>query len=99
MTTSASKNQKDFGKFLKAEIKNIEVDKWFAGCDLKTDPGQEYIVSWIATKGKKFRDKWDNSICKNCANWNNGIPLGKICCLQMLDKCEGYIPEENGEDK
>jgi hypothetical protein len=93
ISTSATKLNKQFEKYMRAQCTEIDVDKWFEGIKCCKDPGQEYILDWITTKGESFRKKWDDSCCSQCGKWNRSIHHSRICCLQMLKECKGFEPE------
>lgn len=88
-------DQQQFEKYIKAEIKNIDVDKFFEGIKLQRDPGAEYVENWVMAHSKKFRDKWTESVCSKCSNWNCIIEHSRICCLQMLKTCDGFRKEDD----
>jgi len=70
-------------KFLFAQKKKIEIDKWFKGIHLKTDPGQEYVLHWINENAAWFRDAWLKSRCKSCCKSHD-------CGHEVLEACDDY---------
>lgn len=77
-------------KFLKFEKQYIDDAKYYQGLKSKKDPGDDYIMDWISTSGQEFRDKWNNSSCKNCVKIDEcGHNLKQKCdnCI-TINKCE-----------
>lgn len=70
-------------KFMRAQRKKIEVDKWCEGCSINQDPGQNYILEWIQRNGHWFRKAWDKSLCKNCL-------LSDECGFKVRSCCDYY---------
>gem|GEM_PF-513219 len=52
--------------FMRAQIKRIEEDKYFAGCERQRDPGSAYVMEWIERQAIQFRHAWDISRCCHC---------------------------------
>ena len=75
-----------FIRFNDVEIRRIEIDKWCLGCEIKQDPGQRFILDWIKENAKSFRESWEISCCKSCANW-------EVCGWQTKKVCNNYIGE------
>jgi len=75
-------------KYLKAQIKKIEIDKWCEGTELKKDPGKEYILDWINNNAVNFREAWEGSICKNCC-------LSESCGYLVVQHCEKFQSDNN----
>lgn len=78
-------NQDDCKMFhyMKAQIKKIEIDKWYEGCRIKRDPGYSYILDWINKNAARFRSAWELSCCREC--------LKSIeCGHQVLEKCDSF---------
>ena len=53
-------------RFMHAQKKKIEIDKWCEGFSKNSDPGQEYILEWILKNGEWFREAWQKALCKKC---------------------------------
>lgn len=51
-------NQDEFKEFMLAQTDAIEVAKWLLGEKLGRDPGQEFVVQWIAENSLNFRNNW-----------------------------------------
>ncbi|MBD3377486.1 hypothetical protein GF406_20830, partial [candidate division KSB1 bacterium] len=51
-------------KFLKVQVKKIELDKWYEGIRIKRDPGSEFIMKWIQHYAADYRTSWNDSLCK-----------------------------------
>ena len=77
-------------KYMRIQLKKIEVDKWNEGCRIKTDPGQNYILSWVETKADEFRAAWENSLCKDCI-------LCDKCGYFVLSDCGRFEPNSDNE--
>jgi len=74
-------------KFMLSQKRRIEYEKWLEGCRLKRDPGSEYILNWISLNGAFFRKAWEDSLCKDCALWEN-------CGYLARSSCEDHIKNE-----
>ena len=72
-------------KFMRIQKKKIEIDKWCEGCSINDDPGQVYILDWIARNGSWFRRAWETSLCKNCIHSDE-------CGFNVLECCDKYKP-------
>jgi hypothetical protein len=72
-------------RFMHAQIKRIEIDKWFKGCDIKRDPGAEYVFEWIGNNADAFRRKWDESKCQSCLSWD-------ACGHAVKPDCSDFNP-------
>ena len=48
-------NKRMFRKYLEKQIAKINEEKWYEGERIKCDPGQEFVIKWIAKNAKKFR--------------------------------------------
>ena len=75
-------------EFMKVQVHKIDIDKWCQGVQINSDPGEKYVVDWVYSNTKKFRDDWDNSVCKNCPNHRD-------CGYLALSACENYYSEVN----
>ena len=74
-------------EFMKAQVHRIDVDKWCQGVNTHCDPGEVYIIDWVYCNAKKFRDDWNNSVCKSCSNLRN-------CGHMALSACGGFSEME-----
>ena len=70
-------------KFLFAQIKKIEIDKWCKGLYLKADPGQEYVLNWISENAAWFREAWTKSLCRSCCQYHE-------CGHEVAQSCDNY---------
>ncbi|MBN1542986.1 hypothetical protein JW992_12640 [candidate division KSB1 bacterium] len=73
-------------KFLRVQVRKIEIDKWCEGCALQDDPGQDYVFAWIKQNAAWFRDAWNHSLCRHCQSW-------RICGHRVLKECREYKNE------
>lgn len=73
----------NFYKFLQAEIKYINESKWYEGERTGKDPGLEYVERWAETHAQEFREKWNKSLCKKCAN-------GHVCGNKLKNDCASF---------
>jgi hypothetical protein len=60
-----------FIRFVGSERRKIDIDKWCTGCEIKKDPGNDYIIDWINKNAIWFRNAWEISDCKTCKKWEN----------------------------
>lgn len=80
MIESATYNSEEFTAFLHAERECIDKDKWLEGERVHNDPGQPYIMQWVTENSQEFRDKWNDSCCKDCSQaLNCGHYLRRHC--------------------
>jgi len=70
-------------RFMRAQRKRIEVDKWIEGCRIQNDPGQRFILNWIFLYAGQFRNAWQNSLCRSCE-------LYELCGHQVRTTCDEY---------
>ena len=70
-------------KFVKAQIKRIEIDKWLEGVKIKNDPGQEFVLNWIGENAPEFRYSWENSLCRKCRQTYS-------CGHKALHECDEF---------
>jgi hypothetical protein len=75
-------------EFMCVQVHRIDVDKWCQGVRQNSDPGEVYIIDWVYSNAKKFRDDWNNSICQGCSNHRD-------CGYLALSACENYTKETN----
>lgn len=73
-------------KFLFAQKKKIEVDKWCEGIHLKADPGQKYVFDWINENAAWFREAWAKSLCQSCRQYHD-------CGHEVAQSCDDYNEE------
>lgn len=64
-----------FNKFMQCEISLIKLEQ-----SKTNDSSDKFILDWIQNNSAGFRQKWDNSICKNCKNSNSCGWLVKTSC-------------------
>jgi hypothetical protein len=75
--------ENEFEKFMNAEIKYINDAKWYEGIRTNKDPGNPFIESWAISDAKIFRDKWNKSCCKKCADCN-------LCGNNVRETCDKF---------
>lgn len=73
-----------------AQIKKIDIDKWYEGCRIKRDPGQVFIITWIKNNAAWFRKAWEYSLCKNCCFVNE-------CGYKVKQDCKFFCMFNNGK--
>lgn len=86
----ADQNQMQFIHFINVQIAEIDMDKWIdsekerrdLGRDKDGNPTDQYRHQWIATKGSRYRKKWDESCCKSCQCYG--------CTEQLKKECPDY---------
>lgn len=67
-------------KFMLAQKKKIEIDKWCEGCQTDRDPGETFIINWISKNAIRFRGAWEQSLCKNCRFvYECGFEVRRVC--------------------
>ena len=71
-----------------AEIKRIELDKWYEGTRIKRDPGDPYIMQWINKNSSQFSTEWECSACKTCHKASE-------CGFKTLPECPCYEPNQS----
>ena len=74
--------------FMFAQIKRIEIEKWYEGTRRKCDPGNEFVIWWILHYGSWFRSAWDNSLCTRCSNKQQ-------CGHEVRTECNIFDYESN----
>ena len=80
ITSAGYEDPEEFEAFLHAEEECISKDKWLEGEKIHYDPGQTYILEWITQNSQEFRDKWNESCCRNCCeSYDCGHYLRKNC--------------------
>jgi len=72
-----------FKRFVEAERRRIDVDKWHEGEKQRKDPGEEYVKEWIEKNALWFREAWNVSDCKFCNNW-------EACGYLVKQDCKNY---------
>jgi len=75
-----------FIKYIECQKNKIEIDKWCKGTEIKNDPGDGFIISWINDNAKWFRDAWEISDCKECSKWQK-------CGWKVEKGCNNYFIE------
>lgn len=81
-----------FQKFIKTEVRKIELDKYFEGIDIHGDPGQDFVERWIAENSVDWRKAWDASKCKHCRYWFD-------CGQELRTECSKFKFDKNEEDE
>jgi len=76
-------------KFITVQRKRIDEEKWHQGCNIKKDPGQEFILEWIDNNAAEYRQAWNASKCKSCIHWQH-------CGYRVRIKCNSYEKENHG---
>ena len=56
-------------KFMRCQVKKMDIDKWMEGLRINHDPSSEYIFEWVKTNAQKYRDQWFHSTCMTCPKW------------------------------
>ena len=62
-----TREEKVFQNFLAAEKKFLSQSKHFKSERAKKDLGEQYLIDLVLKTGKKFREVWDLSLCKECS--------------------------------
>jgi len=75
-------SQKD-QRFIKVEIKYLNDAKYFDGINKGKDPGEKFVLEMIELSASSLREKWNNSCCKNCFEWEK-------CGHLLKEKCENF---------
>jgi hypothetical protein len=70
-------------KYMLAQKKKIELEKWYEGCKMDHDPGESFIINWIFTNANQFREAWEQSLCKKCC-------LVEECGFEVRDVCNKF---------
>jgi len=68
-----------------AQKKKIEIEKWYEGERLQSDPGNDFILWWIFHYGSWFRRAWKKSLCCNCS-------LAEQCGYEVRQECKRFVP-------
>jgi len=59
-------------RFIKCEVKKIDIDKWYEGVKTHHDPHSDnYEYEWINHNAVTYRDQWFNSLCSRCEYWED----------------------------
>lgn len=83
---------KNFEKFIKTQIKYFNDAKFYEGINSKKDPGDFFLINFIQTSASTIREKWENSKCKCCKNWQHCADLLKCECIKYeIDPMENDI--------
>ncbi len=75
-------------KFLKVQVKRIELEKWYEGVRIQRDPGAAFIMKWIQHYAADYRTSWNDSLCKNCKYWSR-------CGLNAVSECDFYQSDDS----
>ncbi len=70
-------------RFMQAQVRRIQVDKWCEGIRIQQDPGQDYVIQWISQYAQQFRHAWNHSLCQQCKKVS-------ICGHLVLRQCESF---------
>jgi len=70
-------------EYMIAQLKRIEIEKWYEGIRRQSDPGSDFVVWWILNYGSWFRNAWDDSLCSQCCNNQN-------CGHEVRTTCNKY---------
>lgn len=70
-------------KYMIIQRKRIEIDKWLKGCEIKCDPGTDFVFNWIEIKAESFRRNYERSLCKNCQS-------SLKCGYELRRDCDDY---------
>lgn len=90
MITAAVHNNRDYSlrtskmnRFMRVQLRKIEIDKWNESLIIKKDPGKDFILSWIQKNAGSFRNKWNRSLCKKCC-------FSDTCGDLVREKCDDF---------
>jgi hypothetical protein len=84
----ASKSETNI-KFMRCQVKKIDIDKWYEGLRLNRDPSSDYINDWVEKNAKKYREEWFKSACVTCPQWEK-------CGWKAVEQChEGEVIMNN----
>ncbi len=75
--------ESDQTRFMRAQIKRIEIDKWIEGVNSRRDPGPDYVFRWIGNNADAFRRQWEQSKCRACSNWYDCGHSVKTLCSEF----------------
>jgi len=75
-----------YEKFQKTELKFLNDCKYFEGINTHKDPGEEFVTEWIQANAQMFRDKWNESLCKECEYCESCGHLLKIQCDRFMEE-------------
>ena len=78
-------------RYMRVQVKKIEVDKWYEGINTKRDPGKPFIFEWISRNAAWFRTAWNDSLCRQCQNWQD-------CGHELRDECPLFFQSTDGKD-
>jgi hypothetical protein len=70
-------------RYMHAQKKKIEIEKWCEGIRLNKDPGNEFVLEWILSHANWFRKSWEKSLCRKCL-------LAEQCGHNVAEQCEKY---------
>lgn len=73
-------------KFIKAQFKKMETDKWDEGVRTKRDPGENYVIHWIELHADEFRKRWANCQCRTCSKvFDCGFKEATDCTYHFIE--------------
>lgn len=81
-------SREKFSKYMLIQKRRIEIEKWCKGCEIRRDPGPEFIIEWIQSNGDTFRRKWEASLCKTCSSITD-------CGHQLRNECSQFKKRED----
>ena len=70
-------------KYMQAQKKKIEIDKWNEGFRIKKDPGQAFVLDWIEKNAAFFQVVWEEALCSNCY-------FAEECGYKLKKSCEKF---------
>jgi hypothetical protein len=71
----------DNEKFMKCQVKKLDIEKWYEGLRIHRDPSSEYIFNWVKENAQMYRDQWFNSACSYCPKW-------ETCGWKAVEQCQ-----------
>lgn len=74
-------------RYMSAQKKKIEIEKWCEGERCQSDPGKEFVLWWILHYGSWFRQAWEKSLCRQCR-------LADQCGHRVRQECARFIPAD-----
>ncbi len=86
--TNRKERVEQMHKFITVQRKRIDKEKWYKGCDIQQDPGQEFILEWIDNNAAEYRLAWNVSKCKSCTQWHQ-------CGYRVRTICDSYEHEKS----
>jgi len=75
-------------RFIKCEVKKIDLDKWYEGVKIHHDPHSDnYEGEWIKHNAATYRDQWFSSLCSRCKHWED-------CGWVATKRCQDFEKDE-----